>query len=436
MSVTTILLLPSTEGKDSVTGSPIRASGSFRTSGEYVATIDATNMSEGRLYIEASMESQPTNWFAIPFEEGVPYLEFPYQQGGEDEQTIITRFTGNFTWIRARLDRTYYVDDLPDVLGFITIDLAISGYAATAPGQTPGGGTSNPSANGVQSVSVENVGSGAQIYASTTGTNRDPNLLLRSLIQGNGITIQQTATSIRISRALEEAFPTTFVELNDTADVIVNSAVAVGRAGSLEFTGPASDNTALVFRNNAFTWVSVNDIGAGAVQFAVRKDGTTVLNNTNGMDFVGNGVTITNVSGVATVNVKSSTDFVEDVVLQYTPGSAGNLSSGDFLISKTEGVTVEVIDPINCIVAFTFTGRSLPPTAIALMGQVRQTNEFNYSNLTPGVGTRKIAGGGTASAPTLMGNFAGPITLQLRMLDTGASAPAGQRARAIVMFRF
>lgn len=433
MSVTTIVLLPSTEGKDSVIGSPIRASGSFRTSGDYVVTIEASDMSEGRLYIEASMESQATNWFALPFEEDVPYLEFPYQGVGSGDQTITHTFTGNFTWIRARLDRSY-ISDLPDVLGYLNIDLEISGYSSATPGQTPGGG-SNPSSNGVQTVSIENVGTGSQIYASTTGTSANPNILLRSIVQGNGITVQQSATSIRISR-IEDVFPTTFVELTDAPAAIVNSAVVIGNAGSLDFTDAASDNTALVFRNSVFTWVPVNDIGAGAVTFAVRKDGETVLNNTNGMEFVGNGVTVTNVSGTATVNVKSSSDYVENVVLQYTPGSAGNLSGGDYLISKTEGVTVDVIDPINCIVAFTFTGRNLPPTSIAMMGQVRQTNEFNYSNLTPGVGTRKIAGGGTASAPTLMGAFVGPITLQLRMTDTGASAPAGQRARTIVMFRF
>ncbi len=437
MSVTNIVLLPSTEGKDSVTGSPIRASGSFRTSGDYEATIETHNMSEGRLYIEASMESQATNWFAIPFEVGVSYLEFPHQGGGQDDQTITLAFKGNFTWVRARLDRSY-VDVLPDTLGYLSIDLEIDGYTSTAPGSTPGGGSnpSNPSSNGVQTVSAENVGTGFGLYASSAGTTRDPNLLFRTLLSGNGITIAQTATSIRISRSVEDTAPTTLVGLTDTVDAITNNAVAIGRNDELAFTGTAGDNTALVFRSGNFVWVPVNDVGAGAVVFAVRQNGTTVLANTNGLNFTGSAVTVTDVGGVATVNIKSSPDFVETVEFLYTPGSAGNLSASDFLIAKTAGVTVDIVDPVNCIVAFSFTGRPYPPTAVALMGQVRQTNEFNYSNLSPGLGTRKIAGGGTASAPTLMGAFAGPITLQLRMLDTGASAPAGQRARTIVMFRF
>lgn len=433
MSVTTIVLLPSTEGNESVTGLPIRASGSFRTSGDYAATISTHLMTEGRLYIEASMDSQATNWFAIPFEVGVPYLEFPYQGGGSADQTISLVFKGNFTWVRARLDRSYVTTTLPNPLGYLSIELKIDGYTAIMPEPTAGGVSSS---NSVQTVSVENVGGGSQIYASSGGTATAPNILLRSLMAGNGIQLAQDATSIRISR-LDDYYPTTIVELTDVANAITDNAVAIGSVGALAFTSAAANDTALVFRDGQFIWVPVNDVGAGSIVFAVRQNGNQIVGNTNGLNFTGNAVTVTDVSGVATVNIKSSDDFVENVVLQYTPGSAGNLSStSDFMVSKTPGVSVDVIDPINCIVAFTFTGRSYPPTAIALMGQVRQTNEFNYSNVNPGIGTRKVAGGGTAAAPTLMGAFTGPITLQIRMTDTGASAPAGTRARAIVMFRF
>ena len=389
-------------------------------------------MTEGRLYIEASMDSQATNWFAIPFEVGVPYLEFPYQGGGNADQTISLAFTGNFTWVRARLDRSYVSGNLPNPVGYLSIELDIDGYMAISPGSTSG----DSSSNGVQTVSVQNVGGGSEIYASTGGTTTTPNILLRSLLAGNGIQLTQSATSVRISR-LEDDYPTTIVELTDVANAITDNSVAIGSSGALAFTTTAGDDTALVFRAGEFIWVPVNDVGAGSIVFAVRQNGNQIVGNTNGLNFTGNAVTVTDVSGVATVHIKSSADFIEDVVLQYTPGSAGNLSStSDFLVSKTPGVSIDVIDPINCIVAFTFTGRPYPPSAIALMGQVRQTNEFNYSNVNPGIGTRKVAGGGTAAAPTLMGAFAGPITLQLRMTDTGASAPAGTRARVIVMFRF
>lgn len=424
MSVANFVLLPSTEGNASVTGSPIRASGSFRNSGGYVVTLEATDMSEGRLYIEATMESQPTGWFAIPIDDE-DYIEFPSDAddvGGV--QTFTIPFDGNFTWVRARLDRTY--TSLPDPLvGYVSAMIAIDGYQGTIPSSTPSGAS-----NTVSSISATNLGSGSNVLAAKTGT-ANVAMTFRSLLAGNGVTLTQNATTIQI----ESVNSTTFTGLTDTANTVVTNSVLVGKANDIVgFTSAASNGTVLSFVAGAFTFTPMADI-AGTNSIAVSRNSNAVVTSPT-LNFTGNGVMVSNVAGVATINIQSETDMTEYVVVQYSPGGAGNLNTSDFLVSKTAGVTVTVVDAVNCIVEFEFDDRLFPPSSIALMGQVRQTNEFSYSNVNPGIGTRKIAGGGSASAPTLMGAFSGPITLQLRMTDTGATAPAGQRAQAIIMFRF
>lgn len=423
MSVAEFVLLPSTEGTASVTGSPIRASGSFRNSGGYVVTVEATDMTEGRLYIEATMEGQPTGWFAIPIEDE-DYIEFPNDAddiGGVQTYTIA--FDGNFTWLRARLDRSY--TSLPDPLdGHVVVSVAIDGYQGTTPSSTPPGG-----GDPVLSVSGESLGTGADVFAAKMGTSNVA-LTFRSLVAGNGVTITQNSTSIEI-----ESESSSFVGLSDTANTVVTNSLVIGKAnGVVGFSAAASNGTAVTFSAGEFTFTPLADI-TGSNSIDVERNGNAVVSAPT-LNFTGNGVMVSNVAGVATIRIQSEADVTEYVILQYSPGGAGNLNTVDYLVAQTPGVTVEVIDPVNSIVAFTFENRLFPPSSIALMGQVRQTNEFSYSNVNPGIGTRKIAGGGTAASPTLMGSFSGPITLQLRMTDTGATAPAGQRAQAIIMFRF
>lgn len=388
-----------------------------------MVTVTATDMTEGRVYIEATMESQPTGWFVIPVDDE-DYIEFP--NAADDisgVQTFTIPFDGNFTWLRSRLDRSY--TSLPDPLtGYVEVDVAIDGYQGTTPSSTPPGGV-----NSVLSVSGESLGTGLDVFAAKTGT-ANVALSFRSLVAGNGVTLSQNSTSIEISSE-----SSSFVGLSDTANTVVTNSLVVGKAnGVVGFSSAASNGTVVTFSAGEFAFTPLADI-TGSNSIEVERNGNAVVTSQS-LNFTGNGVMVSNVAGVATINVQSDADSIEYAIFQYSPGGAGNFNTVDRLVTKTPGVTVDVVDLVNCIVSFTFADRLFPPTSIAIMGQVYQTNEFSYSSVNPGIGTRKIAGGGSAASPTLMGSFSGPITIQLRMADTGATAPAGQRAQAIAMFRF
>jgi len=176
--------------------------------------------------------------------------------------------------------------------------------------------------------------------------------------------------------------------------------------------------------------------GSGGASTPVEKDGTQVVAAPTAINFTGPGVTVTNESGVATVNIPGGDSNEEIVVFRYSPGASGNFSSGDNVKSKTPGVEVEVLDGDNCIVKFNFTGKTRPPSSIAVMGQHYQTNQFIYKNVVTGLfATTKFSGGGTADNPTFMTEFT-DYTIQLRMEDTGAGAGLGQRAHCAIIFKW
>lgn len=170
-------------------------------------------------------------------------------------------------------------------------------------------------------------------------------------------------------------------------------------------------------------------------------DGQPSLTISNG------GQTIANVSSLTVDNaVLASTgpnaarvtfDATKEMALfKYTVGGAGNLMGADCIVSTTPGVTATVIDGINCIVKFTFTGKTRPPASIAVMGQSYSTNEFIYSNVTPArYPTTKIPGGVDPDNPSILTAF-DEYTIQIRMADTGATAPVGSRAHAAIIFLF
>ena len=129
----------------------------------------------------------------------------------------------------------------------------------------------------------------------------------------------------------------------------------------------------------------------------------------------------------------------EKVVFKYTSGSGGNLSGADCLISKTPGVSIEVVDGVNSMVRYTFTGRTQLPRSILMYGQVYDLNEFVVSDCTSmPVSNRRVIGGGTAGAPDILTTFSSTntILLQHRMSDSYSSASLGQRAHLIIMFGF
>lgn len=117
-----VTLLDTTSGKINVTGEPQRGAGFSNTIGNNHTVSISLNNFIGRIYIEGSIASVPTDadWVPIPLKgDNLPYLQFPVNPakpvgdlsayGGAvgDSGNFAYSFTGNWIWIRARVDRTY-----------------------------------------------------------------------------------------------------------------------------------------------------------------------------------------------------------------------------------------------------------------------------------------------------------------------------------------
>lgn len=109
-----ILLLDTTSGKINVTGVKQKAAGYNNSIGNsHTVSVSVDNFI-GRVWIEGSLVADPQegDWFAIPVGNGVPYLQYPVDPsrptgGTGDSGTYPYSFTGNYIWVRARIDRTY-----------------------------------------------------------------------------------------------------------------------------------------------------------------------------------------------------------------------------------------------------------------------------------------------------------------------------------------
>jgi hypothetical protein len=116
MSKTSILMLPNTQGQLNYTGDAMRADGWYGfTDGLHTLAIYIVNFT-GRLWIEASLADNPTDedWFPVQV-RNQDYMQFPQdplrptgQRGSGDSATIGLNIVGNYTWLRARVDRSYF----------------------------------------------------------------------------------------------------------------------------------------------------------------------------------------------------------------------------------------------------------------------------------------------------------------------------------------
>lgn len=128
----------------------------------------------------------------------------------------------------------------------------------------------------------------------------------------------------------------------------------------------------------------------------------------------------------------------EVVVFRYSTGSSGNFVQPDSIYSSTSGVTATIVNGVNCIVNYSFNGRSTPPKSIMTYGQIYSTNTFSIKSPT-GATTTVITGGGTSNSPNIANgifNSSNILTIQHRPSDTGAVGALGQRAFLIVVFGF
>lgn len=124
MSKTSIIMLPNTQGQLTVVGDKIRADGWYGyTDGLHTVAIYLVNFT-GRIWFEASIANDPIDgdWFPV-IVGGSDHLSFPkYLEAPTgttgDTGTIGLNISGNYTWLRVRIDRDQ-VDVDPALLGHI-----------------------------------------------------------------------------------------------------------------------------------------------------------------------------------------------------------------------------------------------------------------------------------------------------------------------------
>lgn len=117
--MTPITLLPTTSTIEQldIQGDPVKAGAWYGIpSGLHTIAIYLQNFT-GRIYIEGSLSSDPNNatWFPIDPGTGTDYVEFPLNsyaatsiRGGDNGVYGFT-FTANVVWLRARVERAYYL---------------------------------------------------------------------------------------------------------------------------------------------------------------------------------------------------------------------------------------------------------------------------------------------------------------------------------------
>ena len=99
-------------------GTPIKAAGYFgRSSGIYTTSFDLFDF-EGNIQIEGSLATDPkdADFFAIQLDgQSELFVEFPQNPsnptsptGTGDRGLVAFNFEGNFVWIRATVDRSFF----------------------------------------------------------------------------------------------------------------------------------------------------------------------------------------------------------------------------------------------------------------------------------------------------------------------------------------
>jgi len=115
-----LILMNDTSKIYNLTGRPLRADGFYGNTNSFYTVVLYYNNLQGRIWIEASLASNPNeeDWFPIHLNNEIPYKEYPVnannptaeQTGAGDTGVDAFNFRANISWIRARLDRTYMGD--------------------------------------------------------------------------------------------------------------------------------------------------------------------------------------------------------------------------------------------------------------------------------------------------------------------------------------
>ena len=109
MASSTVIL--TNKAEMSFTGDKARGDGFYGYSdGLHTVSFHVNNFT-GRIWLQATLLESPTeaDWFNIALSSGSAYLPYDAQS-----TTYGVTFTGNFVYVRARIDRSYLVDQTYD----------------------------------------------------------------------------------------------------------------------------------------------------------------------------------------------------------------------------------------------------------------------------------------------------------------------------------
>ena len=269
------MLLPSTGTQLNVTGIPQPGAGySISIGNNHTIAVNIYNF-VGRLYIEGSLASNPTDsdWFAIQLSANSNYLQFPQNpvmpsSGAQgDTANLSYNFTGNFIWVRARIDRSYIQPPIivPSLAGSVT--QILMNYGAVASGGSGYNYDSNvigvpgePGPQGLPGV-VGPTGpfgfTGPQGIQGTPGTNGLP-----------GVTGPQGATG-SVQNTGNYVFDNN--DINMPLRARLNSGY-INVPNSAEFgTDVTQDNNGLIINSEIYS-----SAGTGETRIMVDSDGRTL----------------------------------------------------------------------------------------------------------------------------------------------------------------
>lgn len=153
-----VTLLESTTTEINVTGHKQKGAGFSNTIGcNHTVSISVANFI-GRVYIEGSLASDPTDgdWFPIKLVGGLDYVQFPRNPtnptgaGGGDTSVLAFSFSGNYIWLRARVNRDYLkpFPQEPQLVGAVRYILLNFGAVSPASIEMIGGGATGTGSPG------------------------------------------------------------------------------------------------------------------------------------------------------------------------------------------------------------------------------------------------------------------------------------------------
>ena len=151
-----VTLLDSTTTEINVTGGKQKGAGYSNTIGcNHTVSITVDNFI-GRIFIEGSLSTDPVeaDWFPIPL-SGQDYIQFPIDRnaptgsGGGDTSTLAYSFSGNYIWLRARVNRDYLVP-FPQGPGLVgSVKQILLNYGSISPAASGGISTGGSSGSGI-----------------------------------------------------------------------------------------------------------------------------------------------------------------------------------------------------------------------------------------------------------------------------------------------